>query len=146
MLCHFDYGDFVVESGSNINIQKLDILQNRSLRCIENCHDIAKRKTLDELRHVYNVEKLCVRRNRNLLKIMYDESRNIVNIDMYRPKMVLRSADHIKMHHKFTKLTKIQKSPYYRGLGLWDNLPVMYQNINTKKEFKSLIKQYKFRG
>ena len=29
----------------------------------------------------------------------------------------------MKLHHKFTKQSKIQKSPYYRGLELWDKLP-----------------------
>ena len=34
MLCHLDYVDFVVESGNKENIDRLDKLQNRSLRCI----------------------------------------------------------------------------------------------------------------
>ena len=116
MLCHLDYGDFVVESGNKENIDRLDKLQNRSLRCIEYCLDATKHMTLNELYHKYNVEPLSQRRERNLLKIMYGESKNIGNIDMYRPTMVLRSNNTVKMHHKFTKITKIQKSPYYVGL------------------------------
>ena len=100
--------------------------------------------TLNELYHKYNVEPLSQRRKRNLLKIMYGESKNIGNIDMYRPAMVLRSNNTIKMHHKFTKITKIQKSPYYRGLALWDKLPKEYQTLKTKDKFKCIIKRYQF--
>ena len=144
MLCHLDYGDFVVESGNKENIDRLDKLQNRSLRCIEYCLDATKRMTLNELYHKYNVEPLSQRRKRNLLKIMYGESKNIGNIDMYRPAMVLRSNNTVKMHHKFMKITMIKKTPYYRGLALWDKLPKEYQTLKTKHEFKCIIKRYQF--
>ena len=134
----------MVESGSKVNIDRLDTLQNRFLRCVENCLDSTKRLTLKELYHKYNIEPLCVRRKRNLLKIMYGESKNAGNIDMYRPTMVLRSSTTVKMHHQFTKLSKIQKSLYYRGLALWDKLPKEYQTMSAKKEFKRVIKQYRF--
>ena len=75
---------------------------------------------------------------------MDGESKNAGNIDMYRPTMVLRSSTTVKRHHQFTKLSKIQKSPCYRGLALWDNLPKEYQTMGTKSEFKRVIKQYRF--
>ena len=142
MLCHLDYGDFVVKSGSKINIDKLERLQNRSLRCVEYCLDITKCMTLKELYHKYNVEPLYHRRKRNLLKIMYVQSKSVSNMDVYRPKMVLRSANTVKLHHKFTRLTKIQRTPYYRGFALWDQLPKEYQTLKTKREFKCIIKKY----
>ena len=37
MVCHLDFGDFVDESGSRVNIDSLKKLQNRSARCIEYC-------------------------------------------------------------------------------------------------------------
>ena len=51
----------------------------------------------------YNIEKLYVRRKRNMLKIMFDQSRNIENIEYYRPVRVLRSNDkiEIKVHQDF---------------------------------------------
>ena len=143
-MCHLDYGDFAVDTGNKIYIDKLNTLQNRSLRCVEYCLDTTRRKTIEELYHKFNVESLESRRKRNLLKIMYSESKDIVNIDVYRPQMMLRSSNSVKMHHKFTKLSKIQKSQYYRGLSLWDDLPLNIQKIETKKGFKSLIKKYQF--
>ena len=29
-------------------------------------------------------------------------------------------ANHVKIKHKLTRLTKIQRNPYYSGLELWD--------------------------
>ena len=76
-----------------------------------------------------------------MLKLMYDESMYDGNIDMYRPCMELRSSENIKMKHKFTRLSKVQKSLYYRGLSLWDKLPKELQQIESKKEFKDRIKK-----
>ena len=52
MLWNLDYGDFVVDSGNKKNIDKLDTLQNRSLRCVKYCLDATKHKTLEELYHL----------------------------------------------------------------------------------------------
>ena len=35
ILCHFDYEDFVVESGNKVIIDKLIRLHDRTLRCVE---------------------------------------------------------------------------------------------------------------
>ena len=73
---------------------------------------------------------------------MYIESRHERNIDMCRPHMQLRSSGNVKMNHKFTRLTKIQKSPYYRGLSLWDSLPKELQLVESRKVFEDRIKNY----
>ena len=144
IMCHMDYGDFLIESGTKEKVERLDRLQTRIIRCIEKRFDVDKRKDLPELYRKYNLEPLEIRRKRNLVKLMYSESKKEVNIDMYRPQRVLRSAKSVKMNHKFTRLTKIQKSPYYRGLALWDKLPQDLQNIGSKKEFKNRIKAFQF--
>ena len=35
IMCHMDYGDFVIDSGIKANIDRLDRLQTRTIRCIE---------------------------------------------------------------------------------------------------------------
>ena len=40
------------------------------------------------------------------------------------------------MKSDFTKLTKIQRSPYYRGLKLWNSLPENVQKEESKSKFK----------
>ena len=123
-----------------MNIDKLNRLYDRSLRCIENRTEAGNRMSMEELYHRYKLEPLEKRRKRNLLKIMYKESKTDTNIDVYRPERVLCSTKDVKMKHKFTKLTKIQRSPYYRGLKLWDELP---QDIDSNLAFKAAIKKYR---
>ena len=50
--------------------------------------------------------------------------------------MQLRSSKNVKMNDEFTRLTKIQKSPYYRGLSLWDKLPKELQLVDSRMVFK----------
>ena len=90
-MCHMDYGDFVIDSGTKAYVDELDRLQIRSIRCIEDQFDPDKPKDLDTPYNKYKLEPLNTRRKRNLVKLMYSESKNPVNIDMYRPHMVLRS-------------------------------------------------------
>ena len=93
---HFDYGDYMIDSGTQNNIDKLERIQDRILRTKEyKC--VEKRENIDVLKARYAVEKLCVRRKRNLLKIMFNESHNDDNIDYYRPERVLRSEDKVKI-------------------------------------------------
>ena len=105
----------------------------RALRCIEYRLDVKNR--LEIIYHRYKLEPLETRRKRNLLKIMYNESRKETNIDVYY--RVLQSTSNAKLNHKSTRLSKIQKRSYYRGLELWEKqLPPNMQNIGTKLEFK----------
>ena len=46
ILCHFDYGDIVADSGKKVAVGKLDRLHTRALRCIEYRHDIDNRRNI----------------------------------------------------------------------------------------------------
>ena len=50
----------------------------------------------------------------------------------------------VKMKSSFTKLTKVMKSPMYRRLELWKQLPDELQTGPSKIKFKNEIKRYKF--
>ena len=86
-----------------------------------------------------NIEKLHVRRQRNILKIMFGQSRNNDNIKYYRPERVLRSNDKVKLKSKFTRISKIKRSPYYRGISLWNKLPQSMQCEQDKTRFKKAV-------
>ena len=72
---HFDYGDYMIDSGCQNKIRKIDRIQDKIIRTIEYKWTKEKRENLDILRVKYNIEKLVVRRKRSLLKIMYKQSR-----------------------------------------------------------------------
>ena len=100
-----------MDSGTKANIDKLDRLHIRKIRCVEYCLDARNRREITDLYHRYNLEPLVMRRKHNLLKLMYNESKQPVNIDIYRPHMELRSSKNVKMNHKFTRIGKIKKVP-----------------------------------
>ena len=70
---------------------------------------------------------------------MYRLSRIDSYIDTTRPEIALRSRNEIKCSTPKTNLTKVMKSPYYRGVGLWDRLTEEVQRATTKVRFKRQI-------
>ena len=134
---HFDYVDFIIDSGIQSKIQDKIIrtIEYRWKR--EDCEDI------ENLKESYRVETLSDRRKCSLLKIMYKQSHIDNNIDTYRPDRILRSSKKVKMKTPFTRITKIQKSPYYRGIYLWNELPQDLQNEKDIERFRSAINIYK---
>ena len=90
-----------------------------------------------------NLQRLVdfTRRNRSLLRLMYNQSKINSNVQDKKDYMTLRSTNKIKLKSDFTKLSKVQRSPYYRGLKLWNNLPESTQKEESKVKFKKeLIK------
>ena len=136
---HLEYGDFIVESSSQKNVDKLERLQEKSLRLAE-FQSPEKRKEMLILKNSYAIEELYVRRQRSLLRLMYGESKHKLNLMNIKNHMTLRSDKKVKMKIEFTRLTKIQKSPFYRGLALWNALPEDTQKEPLLIKFKSKIK------
>ena len=68
---------------------------------------------------------------------MYSQSKIENNIQGKKEHMTLRSSVKVKLKSDFTKLTKIQHVPYYRGVKLWDNLPETVQKEMDKSKFKT---------
>ena len=99
------------------------------------------RENMETLYVKHNIEKLYKRRQRNLLKIMFDQRNVDENIEYYRPDRILRSKNNVKLKSNFTRITKIQRSPYHRGINLWDKLPRSIQCEKDKKRFKKAVNQ-----
>ena len=70
---------------------------------------------------------------------MYRMSKIDSYLDKDRPEVALRSRNKIKFRTPVTKLTKVMKSPYYRGVSLWDMLNEDVQKATTKVRFKQLL-------
>ena len=81
------------------------------------------RKEISILKNSLNIEDLSLRCKRGLLQIMYSQSKQPLNIQKGDSKMSLRNSKNVKLKSDFTRLTKIQGSPYYRDLKLWNTLP-----------------------
>ena len=141
---YMDYGDFLIDSGHSAKVEKLERLQEHIVRLIEYRPAKENREDINILLSRYNLDSLKTRRKKNLLCLMYDQSRDHVNVQEQTCTIKLRSSNKIKLKSRFTRLTKVQKSPYYRGLALWNTLPVTLQTEPSKLKFKREIKRYKF--
>ena len=127
-----------------IPLEKLERLQERFVRLIEYCPAKENREDINTLLSRYNLDSLKTRRKKNLLCLVYDQSRDQVNVQEQTCTIKLRSSNKIKLKSRFTRLTKVQKSPYYRGLALWNTLPDILQIEPSKLKFKREIKRYEF--
>ena len=138
---HLEYGDFLIDSANQKCIDKLERLQERVVRVIEYEPLSNKRKEMSNLKISMNIDDLSVRRKRSLLRIMYSQSKQTLNVQNDESKMSLRSSKKVKLKSDFTRLTKIQRSPFYRGLKLWDTLPEHVQKERNRLKFKNNVKQ-----
>ena len=117
---HLDYIDFVINSGSANRIKK----------------------DIETLQEKYKIEDLRLRRKRNLVKIMCNQSMCTKNLKVETSKMRLQSANKVKIKKVFTNKTKVFNSPFYRGLRLWDSLPPAIQKEENKYVFKKKVSTY----
>ena len=140
---HLDYIDFVVDSGSADRVQKLDNLR-KATRRIEYCMIPENRHDINVLYEKYNIESLRLRRKRNLAKIMYSQSSKVQNLKIITTEMNLRSKNKVKMKNDFTSKTRVFASPLYRGIRLWDLLPIELQKEKDCRTFKKKIAKHFF--
>ena len=126
-----DYADFLFESTVKRELGLLDKVQTRAIRLIR--YGDASGTSMER---VYRIIPLRERRRKHHLSLMYRLSKIETYIDTDRPEIVLRSRDKIKFRTPVTKLTKVMKSPYYRGVSLWDMLNEEQQRATTKVRFK----------
>ena len=121
-------------------IDKIDKVQSKCVRIIENCQYGQKREDEAILCNRYNLDSLQNRRDMQLACTMFRLSK----IDRYIEHTVylenLRSEEKIKFKCPFTKIAKIKKSPFYRGVDLWNSLKVQHHKAENKKRFKTLLK------
>ena len=145
ILPYFDYGSFLMNSASQNSISKLDKYQNRALRLIEYKPKHQRAEYMVNLMTEYRIPSIRQRRGEQLLAFMYSISRNPEYTDKRRPLMTLRSSAKIKFKEKLTIKTLVQKSPYNRGVLLWNTLTEEQHHINTLKLFKKAIKNVNLR-
>ena len=137
---HVEYGDFLIDSSTQKCIDRIERLQERTVRVIEYEHLPNKRKEMSKLKSSLGIEDLAVRRKRSLLRLMYSLSKQPTNVEIATISMSLRSSKKLKLKSDFTRLTKIQRSPYYRGLYLWNSLPEKLQKETNRLKFKMNVK------
>ena len=134
-----DYADFLVDSGNFYNIDKFNSIQKRCLRIIDNGQTHGA--TIHELMGQYRHTELVDRRSQHLLSLMYRHAQTESNLDNYRSEINLHNNRKIKFKIPKTSLTKVNKSPLYRGVQLWNRLDRDVRRATTKVKFKTMLKK-----
>ena len=135
-----EYCSILFNSGKKSKLEKVDRVQSKCIRVIENCYDVLSRAKESVLCTSFKIESLQRRRDIQLACTMYRLSKNENYIDYGIRRGNLRSENKIKFICPFTKIVKIRKSPCYRGVDLWNTLKVQHHRAENKKRFKFLLK------
>ena len=135
---HLQYCDFLIDSSLKKHIDKFDRVQKRALKIIN--YGRAPHNTHNETMREYDIQRLQTRRNNHLLMNMFAQKNNPDFVNITRPDMLLRNHNGTKFKIKATTNHKVYKSPFYRGVRLWERLPNVSRTIQTKKKFKRSIR------
>ena len=87
----------------------------------------------------YDIQSLRTRRKEHLLMNMFVQKNNIDYVDTNRPDRLLRNHNGTKFKIKATRNRNVYKSSYYRGVQLWENLPIVTWTLQGKTEFRNSI-------
>ena len=131
-----EYVSYMLFLNRNLDISKLQKLQNRALRL---CFDIHKPQDIS-IRNLHKDSKLLTlraRREKHLLNTMHDVSRD----DRYLtvPTVNTRQANRAIFKTDIVHIGVYKNSPYYVGSVLWNALPADLQNLDSKSNFKTLV-------
>ena len=138
---HFDYVDIVLDSANKQYTDRLERLHKRAIRKIENKLTSDTKDSYDVLLKSYNLTTLYQRRAEHLLLFMFKTSKTDNDIlNLQQPKIELRSRNKVKFKQPFTDKTKVQNSPFYRGIYLWNQLSHDIQVSNEISIFKAQVR------
>ena len=95
--------------------------------------------SMEALKQVYQLKPLRDDQVHHLA-LMYRLSRDYCLLQEERPEIVLGNRNKIKFNVPSTKLEKkVMKSPFHRGVKLWDMLTEEVQKATTRVKLKNMI-------
>ena len=101
-----------------------------------------EQRSYRENMEISDMEELNKRRIEYFLRQIYIMQRYAPGcIETRRPNMLYCNHDGIILKIKTTKNKRVYKSPYSRGIYLWDGLPVDIQTRVDKAEFRRNIRK-----
>ena len=87
-----DYCCFLVESSTQNEIKRLQPVQNQSIRIVKKLQGYISTGEMEKLHVELKLKSLSDRRKRFMLMLMYKLSRDKMNVNTYRPEMMLRTG------------------------------------------------------
>ena len=134
-----EYGDIFLTAATNINKKRLQVIQNKGLRCALGRNI---ETSTSELHREARLLQLKYRREQHLLNFMYDQAQNT---DMLRS----RNASAVRTRTSNKKLLKVRrprtesfrKSLAYVGPKKWNQLQEVFHHTQSKQTYKMLVNQ-----
>ena len=135
-----EYGDVFLSAASAADRKKLQVLQNRGLRCALNK---GIETSSDSLHTEAGILKLKYRREQHLLNFMYDWSLDPCKVKKNGGARA-KTRSHTKrlLKTKRPRTEKYKKCLSYTGPSLWNNLSAELHQLTSKAVFKSQIGVY----
>ena len=135
-----DYADFMIESTCYTTHKRLETLQEKAVKYIDN--SLNKKLTINDLNVLYNIQPLKMRWREHICCVMYRQSKLHAKLDRSKAYMNLRSNSKVKFKkHRMRKYELYLRSPLLQGLKVWEMLSPDVQKATTKVKFKLLIRQ-----
>ena len=132
-----EYVSFILCLSNKHEVEKMQKLQNR---CLRMCFDInnSRNISVSRLHDIARVSKLDVRRDIQLCNIMHT-----LKCNGYYKKDGLRETRRTAKYVFKTDIVHTDiyaKSPYLKGVTLWNSLPQKIQTLYDKVNFKISVK------
>ena len=135
-----EYADLLVESGPLDKVARLQRLQEKAVRIIDNRNHIDL--DVDIVSNLFRITPLKIRRAEHLSLMMYRLKDDHLLIDHSRPNVHLRGRNKIKFKIYKRQKEKYLRNPVSRGITMWNRIPERVQRSTTKVKFKREIKPY----
>ena len=131
VLPHADYGDILYDVANKNTLDKLQIIQNKSLRkCLGLDHLYPTIATHQEAR----ISKLQPRRQMHLCNFMFKQKNNMSIVNTR--EIYTRAHDALLFTTVKPKNQTCKKSVLYRGAMLWNSLSIEVRSIEDFETFK----------
>ena len=141
----FNYCDFIYDGTSNYNKQKLQVMQNASLRAVKRTKlEYPVKRLHDEL----EIDFLGDIRKKSTIKLVYRGVNNMGpeflnnNFNEYVPNRPLRSASKCQVAVPKTKLHFSDRDICVRGGIYWNDTSEIYTKSDSLEILKTRLKKY----
>ena len=136
-----EYGDIFLSASSAENRKKLQVLQNKGLRCVFGV-DIDSSSS-DDLHARAGLLKLKYRREQHMLNFVYDWSLDSTLLVTKSDSMrTTRSSCKTLFKLKKPRTEKFKKSLVYKGKVKWNELPLEFHQSASKAMYKLMIQRH----
>ena len=135
-----EYGDLLLTATSVENRRRLQVLQNKGLRCALNK---GIETASDDLHVEAKLHKLKYRREQHLLNFMFDRAQSADNLKTASSSTIV-TRSHCKklLKIKRPRTEKFKKSLAYIGPSKWNALPEAIQHLQSRESFKTSVAKW----